>query len=84
MSEAGHSVAVFHRGETATALPREVASIIGDRRRLSDYAGELARFAPDVVIDQIAYTVQEARSLTETFRSKAGRIVAISSQDVYR
>src|SRR5262245_53833062 len=54
LSRDGHTVAVFHRGERTTPLPREVTSIIGDRRRLSDYAGELERFAPDVVIDQIA------------------------------
>src|SRR6266545_3673797 len=51
----GHSVAVFHRGQTGSDLPREALRIIGDRRRLADYGGEFDRFGPQVVLDMIPY-----------------------------
>jgi nucleoside-diphosphate-sugar epimerase len=80
----GHEVAVFHRGQTVASLPGVVRHVRGDRRRLPDYAPEFRRFAPDVVVDTIAFTEQDARSLTRTFRGLAGRAVVLSSGDVYR
>lgn len=81
---AGHDVAVFHRGETNSDLPRSVRRIVGDRRRLSDFAGEFKWFAPQVVLDMIPYVEQDALTVVQTFRGIAERVVAISSQDVYR
>ena len=34
LSEQGHEVTVFHRGQTRTDLPRGVREILGDRRSL--------------------------------------------------
>jgi nucleoside-diphosphate-sugar epimerase len=80
----GHEVAVFHRGRTTTAPPVGVCSVVGDRHRLADYAEDFRRFGPDVVVDMILFTEEDARSSLATFRSIAGRFVAISSGDVYR
>jgi nucleoside-diphosphate-sugar epimerase len=80
----GHSVAVFHRGQSGSDLPRESLRITGDRRRLADYGGEFDRFGPQVVLDMIPYVEEDARALMATFRGKAERVVAVSSQDVYR
>ena len=80
----GHSVAVFHRGQSGSDLPREALRIIGDRRRLADYGGEFDRFGPQVVLDMIPYVEEDARALMATFRGKVERVVAVSSQDVYR
>jgi nucleoside-diphosphate-sugar epimerase len=78
----GHEVFVFHRGRThAVPAPRE---IFGDRRRLVDSAAKLRALAPDVVIDVILSSGRQARELMEVFAGAAGRVVALSSMDVYR
>lgn len=80
----GHNVAVFHRGVTEADLPPRVQHLHGDRRELAAHADAFRTFAPDAVLDMTAFTEQEAHALVETFRGLAGRIVVISSQDVYR
>src|SRR5688572_27930441 len=81
----GHHVTVFHRGETNTQLPAEVRVLHGDRQRLvEDHAGELRKTKPDVVVDNYLRFEKEAIDLMKVFRGVAERIVAASSQDVYR
>jgi nucleoside-diphosphate-sugar epimerase len=80
----GHEVAVFHRGETNAPLPSSVRHIHGDHARLTDYAGEFAKFAPDVVLEMIAWSEEHGKMLVDVFAGVARRIVAISSGDVYR
>src|SRR5947207_8405 len=80
----GHEVAVFHRGQTQANLPPGVRHLLGDRRRLAEHTAELRRLAADVVVDMIALTEEDARSLLATFRGIANRLVVLSSGDVYR
>jgi nucleoside-diphosphate-sugar epimerase len=80
----GHEVAVFHRGQTTAALPPSVRHLFGDRHRLADHVDEFRRLSPDVVVDMIPFTEEDALSVVETFRGVAGRLVTISSGDVYR
>ena len=80
--DSGTDVVVFHSGRTNPAP--KVKTIIGDRASLTDYKGEFRRFGPDIVIDLITFTENEAKGLIETFDEIAGRIVLISSMDVYR
>ncbi|HEY8558885.1 MAG TPA: NAD-dependent epimerase/dehydratase family protein [Pyrinomonadaceae bacterium] len=80
----GHELAVFHRGQTNTDLPSGVRRILGDRQRLSDYTVEFKQFAPQIVLDNYLRFEPEAFSLMQTFRGIAERVVAVSSQDVYR
>jgi nucleoside-diphosphate-sugar epimerase len=84
LAEAGHEVVVFHRGRAETKLPEGVGRILGDRRDLGDFTGEFRRFAPEVVLDMIPMNEGDARDLVGVFRGISRRIVAISSQDVYR
>jgi nucleoside-diphosphate-sugar epimerase len=84
LAAAGHKVSVFHRGETKSELPGGVRAILGDRARLADFAAEFKALAPQVVIDNYLRFEDEARMLMEAFRGLAERVVAISSQDVYR
>src|SRR5262245_1344392 len=81
---AGHEVVVFHRGRTTAVLPPGVRTLLGDRHRMADHAGEFRHFGPDVVVDMILSTEEDAHSELATFRGVAGRLVAISSGDVYR
>jgi nucleoside-diphosphate-sugar epimerase len=81
--DSGHRVAVFHRGQTLAALPDAVQHITGDRHRLADRRDEFRHFGPDVVVDMIAYTEDDAVGLVATFRGLARRVVVLSSGDVY-
>jgi nucleoside-diphosphate-sugar epimerase len=80
LERAGHEVIVFHR--TKSSPPEK--EILGDRRHLHDYAGQLRALAPDVVVDLILSSGRQARELIEVFRGAARRVVALSSADVYR
>lgn len=84
LAAAGHTVTVFHRGQTNADLPPGVRHIFGDRRHLPDFADEFKRVAPRVVIDMYLRFGHEAVAVMQTFRGVAERIVAVSSQDVYR
>jgi nucleoside-diphosphate-sugar epimerase len=80
----GHDITVFHRGEAKTALPRSIQRIHGNRNELPAHRRAFERLAPDVVIDFILSDDCQAAVLMETCRGLTGRVVAISSQDVYR
>jgi len=82
LREGGHSVTVFHRGKTQ--LPEGAEQITGDRQRLGDYRAEFARRRFDVVVDFIATSQAQAQQTMDTFRGITGRLVALSSMDVYR
>jgi nucleoside-diphosphate-sugar epimerase len=77
-----HVLALFHRG--ATVAPSGVEQILGDRMRLSASAADLTRFAPDVVIDLVMSSGAQAEELMNLFRGVAGRVIMLSSMDVYR
>ena len=84
LSEQGHEVTVFHRGQTRTDLPYGVKEILGDRRSLNDKASELQGIKPDVVLDMIPFTEQDALEVMRILSGITHRLVAISSQDIYR
>lgn len=80
----GHDIALFHRGRTEAEIPREVKQIFGDRRSVRDYAASLIEHSPHVVVDMIPISETDAKGVVSLFRGSAQRVVAISSQDVYR
>src|SRR2546427_2610016 len=82
LNEQNHDITLFHRGQTHTHLPDGVKEILDDRRSLSASADELRRLAPDIVLDLIPFTEQDAQELMNTFSGIARRVIAISSQDV--
>jgi nucleoside-diphosphate-sugar epimerase len=84
LSDMGHEIALFHRGRTSADLPSEVKHILGDRQHLADYVSAFRRFAPQVVLDMIPFGEQDAQAVTSVFKGIAERVVALSSQDVYR
>jgi nucleoside-diphosphate-sugar epimerase len=84
LTEGGHRVTIFHRGQTNTELPDGVQEIIGDRTQLSDFTSEFKKAKPEVVIDMFPYAEKDAMDLSAVFQSIAKRIVALSSADVYQ
>lgn len=79
----GHRVAVFNRGQSA-APPDGVEHIIGERDALPSHRARFAAFAPDVVLHGICYTAPQAQAAVDVFAGLAGRMVMLSSVDVYR
>ena len=65
-------------------MPEGVGHFLGDRLELEDHADELRSFGPEVVLDMIPMNERDAQGVVEVFRDVARRIVAISSEDVYR
>ncbi|HEX4207139.1 MAG TPA: NAD-dependent epimerase/dehydratase family protein [Ktedonobacteraceae bacterium] len=84
LHEQGHTVAIFHRGQTRAQLPQGVAEILGERSQLANYRADFVRFAPAVIIDMFPFVEQDAISVMSTFKGIAQRVVALSSGDVYR
>jgi nucleoside-diphosphate-sugar epimerase len=82
LQQSGHRVTVFHRGNTK--LPIGVEEILGNRQFLQDHQLEFRRQKFDVVVDFILSSGRQAQQLMDTFRGIAGRVVALSSMDVYR
>jgi nucleoside-diphosphate-sugar epimerase len=82
LQQAGHSVAVFHRGNRA--IRESTPQIVGDRNLLAEYRRQFAAEKFDVVVDFVLSSAPQAAQLMETFRGIAGRVVALSSMDVYR
>ncbi|OGL44654.1 MAG: hypothetical protein A2161_06415 [Candidatus Schekmanbacteria bacterium RBG_13_48_7] len=84
LHQKGHEITVFHRGKTKSELPSGVNTLHGDRRQLTDFRKELRSSNPDIVLDMIPIVEQDAISINEVFKGVAQRVVAVSSQDVYR
>ena len=58
--------------------------MIGDSGRLSEQRANIARFGPDLVIHFILSSGKQAEAVMQNLRGLTGRIVALSSMDVYR
>src|SRR5215469_2641589 len=81
---AGHEVAVFHRGPAPADMASDTFQIQGDRNQLSVYRDQIRKFAPDVIVDFILSSSDQARELMSVVRGITNRVIAISTGDVYR
>ncbi|MEP6756708.1 MAG: NAD-dependent epimerase/dehydratase family protein [Chthonomonadales bacterium] len=84
LASEGHELKLFHRGNTKPALPDGVTEILGDRKNIRDFVSTFAGFKPDAVIDMMGLTEFDGFELVDIFRGMTGRLVVISSADVYR
>jgi nucleoside-diphosphate-sugar epimerase len=82
----GWSVAVLHRGIHVAVLPASVQRFTDECAGLPVLRVPPAaiKFAADVVLHMIAMGEQDAQVAMDTFAGHAGRIVVLSSGDVYR
>lgn len=83
----GHEVLVYARGlrplaANISAAGANVRLFRAERRALREHAAELARFAPDVVVDSICFNATDAEDLVALFPG-VRRLVLISTVDVY-
>ena len=79
----GHEVTIFRRGSGLADVPDGVGVIVGDRNRLEASAKAFGDLRPEVVVDVIAFTEEQAKGL-RAFHGIAKRTVVLSSGDVYR
>ena len=80
----GAEVATLSRGATAVPHADGLTRIIADRKRLRDALPHVRAFAPDVIVDLVLSSGAQARELMNVARGIAGRVLALSSIDVYR
>jgi len=79
----GHHILLYNRGKEKFDFNNHVERIFGDKKNLDSYKSRFKDFKPDIVLDMIPMTEQDAKKVSDTFDDIAGAIVAISSQDVY-
>jgi nucleoside-diphosphate-sugar epimerase len=86
LAEQGHAVTVYHRGEHESDLPASVRHMRRPQAAMPvlSFPAELLTPQPDVVIHMIAMGEADAQAALEFFRGTIGRMVWISSGDVYR
>ena len=86
LAQYNHRVAVFHRGETVVSLPAQVRNILDPQSQMPilHFPSEALDFAPDVVIHTMAMGAPDAKAAARTFAGHAGRLILLSSGDVYR
>lgn len=78
--ERGHEVTVLHRGEMEADLPAEVEHIHTDIASVPDKH----KLEADAVIHVCAMTQEDAENALRLFRGRTGKLVVLSSGDVYR
>ncbi len=80
----GHEITLFHRGKSMASLPESITHMLGNRHNLLDFRAAFKSLKPDVVLDMVPITERDAQLVVDTFKGIACRVVALSSQDVYR
>ena len=86
MVEAGADVTVFHRGKSDNPILPPVAHIrdAAAEYPITRYPDAIAKADWDVVVHMVMMGEADARAAIEAFAGRAGRLVMISSGDVYR
>jgi nucleoside-diphosphate-sugar epimerase len=84
LTDAGHEVTVFHRGETQADLPSSVRHVHGDFSDFEQRLPELRDPAPDVVIDMVPFIAKSGGHGVLHFKGIARRGLVLTSCDVYR
>src|SRR4051812_29818424 len=82
----GHQVTVYHRGTTEPELPPRVRHVRDARAAMPvvHFPAEVIRERYDVVLHMTPMGEADALAAVRAFAGWAGRIVALSSGDVYR
>jgi nucleoside-diphosphate-sugar epimerase len=86
LADHGHVVAVYHRGQTRALLPDHVHQILHPRSimPIQKFPAKLFEFGPDVVVHTVAMGAVDAEASVRAFAGHTGRLVLLSSGDVYR
>lgn len=82
----GHEITVYHRGIHEPELPSDVRHIHSPHAGVPvlHFPSDLSDPPPDVVLHMFPVGEEDTRAAVARFAGRAGRIVALSSGDVYR
>ena len=82
----GHEVLLYHRGQTEADLPKSIRHIRSPLAAMPvlRFPDELLAESFDTIVHTIPMGEADSRAVTEAFRGRASRVVALSSGDVYR
>ena len=82
----GHDVLLFHRGETEADLPQAVRHARRPQAAMPilQFPREVLEPAPDLAVHMIPMGEDDTRAAVEALRGRTGRLVCLSSGDVYR
>ncbi len=85
LADEGHEITVFHRGQHEPALPPSVRHVHDQTAEMPirHFPNELIRNDFDVVLHMIAMGKEDTEAAVRAFRGRVGRMVVVSSQDVY-
>ncbi|MCA9052237.1 MAG: NAD-dependent epimerase/dehydratase family protein [Planctomycetaceae bacterium] len=83
LTKCGHDVTYLHRGETHDSRTDGAREVIADRKDESRLAAAIAMSKPDIVVDMIPFTADDALAVRRACCDSVQRIVALSSIDVY-
>lgn len=81
--EKSYEVAVFSHSRLLHELPAGVRIYAGDRHQPNDLQSTFEDFKPDVVLDFICFTPQEAEQIKQLVSGKVRHFVFVSTVDVY-
>jgi nucleoside-diphosphate-sugar epimerase len=81
--EKSYKVAVFSHSKLLHELPTGVQIYAGDRHHSNDLQSAFDDFKPDVLLDFICFTPQEAEQTKQLVSGKVRQFVFVSTVDVY-
>lgn len=83
LTDHGHRVTTYTRGETAATLPATVRQLHGDRNDTAAFQRTMGAESPDCVIDMICFTGAQAKQTVAAFKNRIDRLIFCSTVDVY-
>jgi nucleoside-diphosphate-sugar epimerase len=86
LAEAGHAVTVYHRGQHEAELPASVRHLRRPEAAMPirSFPAGLLTSQPDLVVHMLSMGEADAQAAVDFFRHNTGRMLWISSGDVYR
>jgi len=80
----GHQLTIFTRGQRKDANVSDVRWLQGDRNDRAAFSELMRKEQPDVVIDMIAFTPEDAKSTLDAFAGRVQQIIICSSSLAYQ
>ncbi|MFC2054286.1 NAD-dependent epimerase/dehydratase family protein [Chloroflexota bacterium] len=81
--ERDYEVAVFSRSKHLNQLPSRVCAYPGERHQTDALKNAFDDFNPDIVLDFICFTPQEAEQIKGLVQGKVRQFIFVSTVDVY-
>jgi len=84
LQQRGHHVIIFHRGQTGLLAEVDAERITGNRLEIDRHIESIVRARPDATIDFLPWNDTDTRRVVDALNGRTGRVVHLSSGDVYR